>query len=144
MKRGFANERWGKESFHHPPPSLGLSLYPPPPTFHLPSPTLCDTSAVQDPSEWVWRWRRFPPSIVGNVRISLHCCKYGVERAAAQNPRCEGHENVSHSIPLSSADATYGICCLIEGLLFLYNCVRGGVCGVTTMTECAHDLSLTG
>lgn len=57
---------------------LHLSVSPSPPSFHLPSPIHCDTSDVWALSEWVWWWRRLLPSIVGNVRISLHCCKYGV------------------------------------------------------------------
>lgn len=27
--------------------------------------------------KWVWWWRSVLPCIVGNVRVSLHCCKYG-------------------------------------------------------------------
>lgn len=44
----------------------------------LPSPILCYTSDVRALSEWVWWWCSLPPCIVGNVRVSLHCCKYEV------------------------------------------------------------------
>lgn len=115
---------------------LYLSISPSPPTFHLPSPTHCDTSDVWALSEWVWWWRRLLPSIVGNVGISLHCCKYGVcmlqppqDRVRWKFLSAKWRRNIWHGVVI---------------YLFTIVCVGACVCGVTTMLECAHDLSLTG
>lgn len=70
----------------------------------FPSPILCYTSDVRALSEWVWWWRFLPQCIVGNVRVSLHCCKYGVWVLQSEPRRIFqgwfGDKNPSHLVSL--------------------------------------------
>lgn len=70
----------------------------------FPSPILCNTISVQALSEWVWWWRSLPQCIVGNVRVSLHCCKYGVLQRASRafSERIWGWKSISSTISLCS------------------------------------------
>lgn len=72
----------------------------------LPSPIHCYTSDVQALPEWVWWWRALPPCIVGNVRVSLHCCKYGVWAQQSELSLCRaafGDKNPLHAVSLSTS-----------------------------------------
>lgn len=119
----------------------------------LPSPILCYTSDVRALSEWVWWWRSLPPCIVGNVRVSLHCCKYEVLQS---EPSLLGEDFLrfkKKKKKSTSSSVTPGFVTTSDDLrllhfpggcvvFFMIMCLEEACAGLQGCWECAHDTSL--
>lgn len=95
---------------------LLLRIFSPPPSFATPA-----------LSEWVRWWRSLPPCIVGSVRVSPHCCKYGVSVQFWTVLTLFAHKSIRANITHVFVSIAVGLGALHSPggcLIFVWSCVE--------------------